>query len=70
MPTHAVFSYNEMPWQDLRELPGARGFKYKALVCSLANARCVPIGHIGPVRGIGLHCQPNSVVGRVAFFCK
>ena len=33
MPTDAVFSYNDMPWQDLRELQGSRGFEYKALVC-------------------------------------
>ena len=26
-----VFSVNDIPWQKLRGLPGARGFEYKAL---------------------------------------
>ena len=26
-----VFSVNDIPWQNLRGLPGARGFEYKAL---------------------------------------
>src|SRR5215467_9041075 len=26
-----VFSVNDVPWQNLRGLPGARGFEYKAL---------------------------------------
>jgi quercetin dioxygenase-like cupin family protein len=27
----SVFSVNDIPWQNLRGLPGARGFEYKAL---------------------------------------
>src|SRR6516165_9449352 len=27
----SVFSINDIPWQNLRGLPGARGFEYKAL---------------------------------------
>jgi quercetin dioxygenase-like cupin family protein len=27
----SVFSVNSIPWQNLRGLPGARGFEYKAL---------------------------------------
>jgi mannose-6-phosphate isomerase-like protein (cupin superfamily) len=28
-----VFSYDQMPWRDVRALLGARGFEFKALVC-------------------------------------
>ncbi|WP_198382936.1 cupin domain-containing protein [Roseomonas sp. KE2513] len=27
----SVFSANDLPWKNLRDLPGARGFEYKAL---------------------------------------
>ncbi|CAG4909514.1 cupin domain-containing protein [Paraburkholderia gardini] len=33
MQNEMVFSMDDMPWRNLKELPAARGFKYKALVC-------------------------------------
>lgn len=33
MSTEEVFSMDSMAWRDLRELPGARGYEFKALVC-------------------------------------
>ncbi|MGH8632623.1 MAG: cupin domain-containing protein [Burkholderiales bacterium] len=31
--SEVVFSADAMPWRELKELPGARGYEYKALVC-------------------------------------
>ena len=56
-----VFSVNDVPWQNLRGLPGARGFEYKALsdadYSAAFNAELVrlePVDHSVP------HVEPWS----------
>jgi hypothetical protein len=57
-----VFSVNDIPWQNLRGLPGARGFEYKALsdndYSSAFNAELV---RLEP----GDHSVPHSNCGAI-----
>jgi quercetin dioxygenase-like cupin family protein len=56
-----VFSVNDIPWQNLRELPGARGFEYKALSDSdYSNAFNAELVRLEPGDHSVPHVEPSS----------